>query len=347
VSRGLTFWNDETIKLIRERFVAVAVPTWVARAEGPEGKFLRSAGIDKHWVTSSGYMHCVSPGGTLLGGRPTDAILAEFDNLPPSERQPGAIAVPPLKPGEELIPAPPAGGLVLNVHARFLSEDSDGSARPARVEDFPLLRDNPDLAKTWRLFLEPNTECLWLTKDEWQALVPEQPAVGQRIEVDPAIAMRMARFHLNPQRATTSEGGILGVKEVRTAELELVVDEVSPESLTMRLQGAVAWGSAFDAALATTPNGPLPMGYAAPLHGRLAFDRRDGIFTRFDVVASGSIWGRWGDANGKSLPVERPGKSPFGFALELATGASPTERIPPGGNGRYVTELHGYFGTAP
>jgi hypothetical protein len=44
--------------------------------------------------------------------------------------------------------------------------------------------------------------------------------------------------------------------------------------------------------------------------------------------------------------VERPGRAPFGFAFELATGETPTDRIPPGGNGRYVSEATGYFGAA-
>ena len=86
----------------------------------------------------------------------------------------------------------------------------------------------------------------------------------------------------------------------------------------------------------------LVKGFATPLDGRLEYDQKKKAFTRFDIVAHGDTWGRWGDANGKSMYVERPGRSPFGFALELATGNSPTDRIPPGGNGRYVTD-RGYF----
>jgi hypothetical protein len=56
------------------------------------------------------------------------------------------------------------------------------------------------------------------------------------------------------------------------------------------------------------------------------------------------VWGRSGDANGKSLFAERPGRTPFGFAFELARGATPTERIPPGGNPEYVGPKSGYFG---
>src|SRR3546814_12326243 len=62
--------------------------------------------------------------------------------------------------------------------------------------------------------------------------------------------------------------------------------------------------------LARTPNGPLGHGYEAALHGFLEYDRKKGSLTRFDLVALGDVWGRWGDANGKSMAVERPGRNP-------------------------------------
>jgi hypothetical protein len=101
----------------------------------------------------------------------------------------------------------------------------------------------------------------------------------------------------------------------------------------MALEGFVHSGTDFDAAGATTPDGPLGFGFASPIRGVLEVDRKKQVFTRFDVVASGDVWGRWGDANGKSLFAERPGRTPFGFAFELAQGNSPTHRLPPGGNG--------------
>ncbi len=343
MSRGLAYWNDETIALIKKHFVAVSVPTWVARAEGPEGEFFRSAGIDKKWVTSSGYMHCVSASGKLLGGRASEKVLEAFKQLPESERAPGAVKVPDIDRSEALIPSPPEGGLVLKVHARFLDGEYGKEIRHAKTEDFPLMADKPKVRERWRLFLEPNTEYMWLTREEWRKLVPRSPVKDQRIEVDPSIAHRMARFHLTPKRATTSEGGIVHSKNVRTTNLELIVDTVTPKSITMHLQGYVHWGTDFDAEQARTPNGPLMMGYATPIYGRLEFDRAEQEFARFDIVAPGHVWGRWGDANRKSMYVERPGKTPFSFAFELATGDSPTERIPPGGNGRYVTGKRGYF----
>ncbi len=51
MGRGPALWTDETIELVKKEFIAVAVPTWVCRTESPEGEFLRSAGIDKRWVS--------------------------------------------------------------------------------------------------------------------------------------------------------------------------------------------------------------------------------------------------------------------------------------------------------
>lgn len=342
MSRGLTFWNDATIKLIKEQFIAAAVPTWVCRAKSPEGEFLRGAGIDKQWVTSSGYMSCVSPSGKMLGYGASEAVLEKFHNLPDSERAPGVVKVPDLRPSEQLIPAPPSGGMVLKVHARFLGRSENGELRYVKTNDFPLMANiaakNPD-----SLFLHPNTEYVWFTEKECQSLVPAKAIVGTRVAVDSQIADRLARFHLTPRRAMTSEGGILSKENVKTARLELVVEDVAAERIRLRIEGNVHTGVAFDAEKATTPNGPLGFGFQTPLHGRVEFDRAKNRIVRFDMVAPGEVWGRWGDANGKSLFVERPGSTPFAFAFELA-GDSPTERIPPGGNPAYISQKSGYFG---
>jgi hypothetical protein len=343
VSRGLTFWNDATIKLIRENFIAAAVPTWVCRAQSPEGEFLRGAGIEKQWVTSSGYMTCVSPSGKLLGNAPSEKVLQAFRNLPASERSPGAVIVPELTASEWLIPSPPPDGLVFKVHARFLSRDGQGNLRYAEPEDFPQMGKTAESRRRWLLFLQPNTEYMWLTADEARALVPAKAVKGEELEVPSSLVERMARFHLTPRRAMTSEGGILGKKDIQSAKLTLAVAEVSPARLRLRLSGFVHTGTTFDKDKATTPNGPLGFGFMAPLHGVAEFDQMTNRFVRFDLIALGEVWGRWGDANGKSLFVERSGSTPFGFALELAKGDSQTERIPPGGNPAYISPKSGYF----
>jgi hypothetical protein len=336
-------WTDATIKLVKENFIAAAVPTWVCRTKGPEGEFLRGAGIHKIWITSSGYMTCVSASGKLLGRMASPQVLAAFQKLPEAERRPGAVQVPDLKPEERVIPSPPEGGLVLRVHARFLTRDDRGELRYAKGADFPLMADKPQTIRQWQLFLHPNTEYMWLTREEWQSLVPANPVKGEKRSVDPAIGERMARFHLYARRSMTSEGFGLSRKAVKEARLTLVTEDVSPTRIRMALEGFIHTGTDFDRAQATTPNGPLRFGFEAPIHGILEYDRTKKAFTRFDIVAVGDVWGRWGDANGKSLPVERPGRGPFAFVFELARGASPTDRIPPGGNGAMVSDRTEYF----
>jgi hypothetical protein len=314
------------------------VPTEVCRSKGPEGEFLRGAGIDKHWVTSSGYFSCVSASGKWLGHGPSSKVLEQFHKLPEAERTPGAVVVRDLEAAEETIPAPPAHGLVLRVHGRFLARDDDGRLRRVTREDFPLSKGNLGF------LLEPNTEYMWLTADEWQSLVPANPVKGQTLTVSPALSERVARFHLSPRRALTSEDGIVPKKAIKKAVLTLEVDELSAGRLGMRLGGVVHWGSDFDAAKATSPNGPLGFGFATPIHGILEYDRTKKAFVRFDVVAPGDAWGRWGDANGNSQTVERPGRCPIGFAFELADGDSPTNRLPPAGHGGRALR-GGYFTT--
>jgi hypothetical protein len=271
-------------------------------------------------------------------------VLEAFRKLPESERRPGAVKVAELRPFERVIPSPPPGGLVLRAHARFLSRTDKGELRYAKGEEFPLLAGSPQRLRAWRLFLEPNTEYVWLTEAEWKSLVPAGLVKGAKAAVSPAIAERLARFHLLPRRSMTSEGAGLPKAAVRSAWLTAVVEDVTARRARLRLDGHVHTGSAYDEAKATTPNGPLAFGYATPLHGVLEYDREKKRIVRFDVVAPGEVWGRWGGANNKSLPVERPGKTPFGFAFELANGGSPTERLPPGGNGAYVSGPYGYFG---
>lgn len=313
----------------------------MVHAKNPEGEFLRAAGLEKKWVTSSGYMSCVSPGGKYLGEVPSEALEA-FRKLPEAERRPGAVKVPDVMPSEGVIPSPPPGGLVLKVHARFLGEDGKGGVRPAKKEDFPLIDESGDYGYFSPLFLQPNTEYMWLTKEEWKALVPPDPVRGQRLAVPPAVVERMARFHLGPRRAMTSEDGILHKSEIRAAALAIVVEDVSPKRIRMTVDGEIRTGTEFDAAKAVSPNGPLGFGFATRIHGLLEYDRTRNVFVRFDLLAPGHLWGRWGDANGRSTFAERPGRKPFGFAFELAEGDTPTHRLPPGGNGSRAMRA-GYF----
>jgi hypothetical protein len=157
------------------------------------------------------------------------------------------------------------------------------------------------------------------------------------------ITERLVRFHLVPHKMVGGTGH-WSKAEFKTARLALIVEDVAADRVRMRAEGFAHLGSKFEAEKATSPNGPLARGYEAPIYGFLEYDRAQEAFTRFDLIALGNVWGRWGDANNNSLAVERPGRNPVLIAFELAKGDSPTNRIPPGGWDHFF-DL-GYFGPA-
>jgi hypothetical protein len=272
-------------------------------------------------------MSCLSASGKWLGHAPSAKVIDEFQKLPEAERKPGAIVVPALEPEKRVIPVPPEGGLIFKVHARFLSRDEKGALRHAKPEDFPRG------GKTMQL--QPNTEYMWLTREEWQSLVPATPVKGDKLPVAKAISERMARFHLSPIRALTGEDGIVSPKAIKKAVLTVVVDDVTPDRIRLGLEGHVQWGSDFDAAKDALKAG---MGFTTQIHGILEYDRVKKAFVRFDIAAPGEVWGSFGEAK----QAVRDGRSPVGFALELGSSASPTDRIPPGGHGGRALKA-GYF----
>jgi hypothetical protein len=290
-------------------------------------------------------MSCVTAGGKLLGHEPSAEVLAAFQELPRAQRQPGRGNLPRPDASQEQIPSPPAAGIVLKAHGRFLARDGEGRLRHVAGDDFPQLHGKKQEIDYHLFLFEPNTEYMWLTEGEWKSLVPAEPARGVKLAVDPAIALRMARFHLSPKRALTSEDSIVNPREIQKAALYIIVQDVTAARIHLSLTGFVHHGSHYAAAQATSPNGPLEFGYETRVHGIIQFDRKAQRFVRFDIVAPGEVWGRWGDANGNSQIIERPGRSPIGFAFELAAGDSPSHRLPPGGHGSRALRS-GYFADA-
>ncbi len=289
-------------------------------------------------------MDVVAAGGKHLGHFPSVKVLEAFRKLPEADRKPNGGVIADLMAGESVIPEPPKNGLVLKVHTRALARDEVGNYRKVTVDDYPLKKGNIKSFQEHSHYFGPNTDYMWITEAEWRNLMAGPFVKSEKREVSKAIVERLAIFHLMPRRLT-SEGASWGKSQLRSARLTLIVDDVSESSVRFRAIGFAHLGSSFDATKATSPNGPLAFGYEAPLHGIVEFDRKKNAITRFDLVALGDVWGRWGDANGKSQTVERPGRTPVPIAFELATGATPTERIAPGGNGSYVSKT-GYFSMA-
>ncbi|MFM1557937.1 MAG: hypothetical protein ACKJSK_01420 [Roseibacillus sp.] len=311
------------------------------------GDFLRKAFGPKFFPTSSGYKRCVTAGGVDLGraGYPAK-VLEKFRALPEKERAAGAITV-----GEhgavdrKVVPAePPQGGLILSIHGRMLARKGTDGLRRVTADDFPLMADHDENRRARNGYLfEASTDHIWILENEWRAWIPAgDPVVGWSVRVDERIARRIARFHLTPQRVY-AEGGEWNAKLVRQAELTLTIVDWGASSIRFRMEGRMAMGSEYEKGKATTPNGPLARGYEPRIAGVLEYDRERQAITRIEAVALGDSWGRVGDANGKSVSIERPGRNPLAFAMELVTNPEPVDCLVPMGR---ASKLKGfdYFG---
>jgi hypothetical protein len=227
--------------------------------------------------------------------------LKRWQALPAEERRPGAVKVPPLgKLDPRYTRTPPAGGLILRSYTRILD----------RTEEGKYVRGTCGSPGGDR----PARDHVWLTKAEWQFLVPAAPHKGQVLPMPAALTRRLVRFHLLDN--TRGEPASWRADEVRRASLTWTVTAVSDSEVTLDLTG--------EALLATDANPEKAnRGYDAALRGVLRYDRARKVITRLDILALGEHWGR-----STFTPGARPGRKPLGIAFELA-GTTPADLIPP------------------
>src|SRR5262249_59696686 len=149
---------------------------------------------------------------------------------------------------------------------------------------------------------------LWLTEAEWRALIPSQPKKGERVPMPAALAERILGFHLTDN--TRGEPNMWRREEIRSKDLTLTVDEVTPASIRLRLDGSAVLATKADVEKAER-------GFDVRLFGYIGYDRSKKVIDRFDVVAAGDHWGE-----GTYTRRARPGKMPLGVAFELSDGKS-------------------------
>jgi hypothetical protein len=200
---------------------------------------------------------CTASGTLLKKG------LAQWDTLPESERTPGTVRVPDRKEDpkrvekDRRLTKPPANGLVLRTYVRGLKREGKRLFAP-RVIDWEYNQKVP---------AEPNRDFLWLQEGEWKALVPDKPTKGQTVAVSDAVRDRVCHWHI--------AGGYHGLPGYYTAErfqgkeMSLVVEEATPQAVTLRLTGAAR----------------LNTGASYRFHGVLRYDETTKAFTRFDLIA--------------------------------------------------------------
>jgi hypothetical protein len=348
--RDTSHWTEEKVQLIKEHFIPLAVGARVTSKKDAEGEFLHDqCGLS--FVGAAGGMFAVTAGGKQLdkkfgGNCDPRRAYAEWLKLPEQERKPGAVSVGEVGKLEWQENAPPPGGLILKVYHRYLGRTETGELRKIGRGDF-LSREQ--LAATFseeikredvlnyndrylgKAYMhEAAQDFMWLTESEWKSLVPAQPKVGSHFAVPAGISKRLFVYQLDPVLTHgESNGWPKGAKDIRASELNLTVEHVSADRIRLRMDGFALLGEAYDPAIKPLPKvvgRRFGLGYEPRILGYLDYDRRQGKFTRFDLVAVGDLYGV--QHEGASLYF-RPGRQPLGVALELTKGDTPADRYPP------------------
>jgi len=324
-----TFADAEVIRMAKEEFIPVAGDDWYQRRkEDTEGEFFRKVADQGPRKGEGGStrqgVYVFTADGKLLGYRnhhDADVMrgvlkqaLADFKKLPEAQRAPGAIKVEDqAKVDKNYDRKPPKGGLIVNVYTRILDPD------PASKGDY--CQGTCDMTGGDRAAHDH----LWLTEEDWKALVPLNPKKGETSSMPPKLAMRLLRFHMLDN--TRGEPPSWGIKEVRSHSLKLTVTTVTAKEIVLKLDGA---------ALLTTDADPAKAkrGYDVSILATIRYDVDKKTITAFDGVALGLHWGV-----GPYTGGARPGRTALGIAFALAQGDAPADRVPPQGS-RY---LRGYL----
>jgi hypothetical protein len=327
VGRVLTFADPEIIRLAREEYIPVAGDDWYQRRrQDAEGRFFRHVADQgprkgRGGSTRQG-VYCLTADGTLLAYKNHQdpkvmrqvlrQALEKWRRLPEARRKPAAVKVADLAAADtRYARTPPPDGLIVNVYTRILDRKADGFTRG--TSSFP----GGDRAAH---------DHLWLTAQDWKALVPAQPRRGDTIPVAEAVARRICRFHLIDN--TRGEPPFWRPEHVRSGKLTLTVEEVTETGVRLRLDGAALLATDADPARADR-------GYDVRLLGYVHYDARQKRIDRLDVVALGDHWGE-----GRYTGGARPGRKPLGIAFELAQGKSAADQVPP----QAAREIRAYLG---
>jgi len=179
-----------------------------------------------------------------------------------------------------------------------------------------------------------NQDFVWLTREEMLSIVPESAKTGDVFPLPEAIHRRLVRYHmLDIVRGETSPWSKTAPDDVA---LSLTVTDATPDRVLLTLSGGGCLrerGSWCIKPPRTSVYKQDEMccllderGFEMAALGYLAFDRKNGRFSRFDVLIAGTRWGGT-TFNVRSEDVE---PAPMGIAFTIA-GRGPFERIPPHG----------------
>jgi hypothetical protein len=250
VDRASTFTDDETLELLRTKFIAYAPSlTEMLKARGPAGDLFRKVVNQRPEPghTKQGYYVC-TPDGTLLKGwmypRPDDGTMKRYlrEVLATYQAPKDVPLMDAGKAGRHSAPLPPEGGAVVEVSAKLV----EAAWQETNVERLKLIRG------------AIGRDRLWVTRAEVQELV--------RGTLPDSLLERVIRYHfIDNSRGVTAHWQPASLKELSL--------RTSPENGKLKIDGSVR----------------LEEGdrhFAATLEG--VIETKGDAISRFDLLAQGS-----------------------------------------------------------
>jgi len=249
-------------------------------------------------------------------------ILAHYRTLPDSVRKPKlpdpGTAEPPRRP----VPSPPKNGLILRSYCTYL--ELDENQKPQRAKRLYYQR-NPD---AWEV--ETQNDMLWLTEEEWQALLPE----GSTGKIKITVPREVQRRFYTTIGIDYMEGS---VNALPLRESEMTLTLVKDGELL--LDGYGKMGQPFGPGSKTEGHS---RGCEIQITGTITYDSKRRKITGIDVAGLGEAWGNKMNYTRREITLPSP-KWHYGIACELVPGKQPDELIPPYNMLHYDGKMK-YFG---
>lgn len=279
---------------------------WTIAKQRPDHQALPGQGI-----------YVVTPSGKLLAfsqrdhdpdsiARQLSQALDQWNALGRPERL-GTEAVPHVAAASRR-PAPPRGGLILEILVRDLPRKTGPVA--------------PELAAMW------NRDFAWFTEQEVRSMIPASRMPGARHQVPDELVRRLARLHLLDSVRGINDARPFADQHVEKAAMFLDVVHAEGDVLSLRIEGSTR---AVEPPLVEAKGSGRPdeheRGYEARLLGHATVGVRERRFLSFALLAIGPRWGGRGYAHSMRQGDLDP--QPMGFAFRMLPPSEPVETAVP------------------
>jgi hypothetical protein len=252
-------------------------------------------------VTQQG-IYCFTAAGELLASDNTrdpnrmqrclDTALARWETLSREQRGGAGGSARPNRRGEDFYPK---NGLVLRMYARDLGKDR---------------RSLADLENPW------NSDMVWVSQAEMRQFLPREIGITAIQEWPASLVRRLARLHLLD--CVLGQPTPFQDRHLEKAWLRTEITQANGGRISFQLTGETR---------AADGNRSLQ----TQLLGRGTYDQKQGRFTAFELLATGT---RRGSTHRAPHIRDGAGSGAIGFAFLLAAD-SPVDRVAPAHFGAY------------